>query len=59
MLKYFLFIAFFALLLAGYFSMNIPPETAYAQMLDRVYRGLALTLVGGLGSLICLHRITR
>jgi hypothetical protein len=59
MLNYLLFIAFFAVLIIGYFSMNIPPETAYAQVLARVYRGLALTLVGGLGSLVCLHRITR
>ncbi len=59
MLKYLLFIAFFSVMLAGYFTMNIPADTSYAEVLARVQRGMALTFVGGLGSLICLHRITR
>lgn len=59
MLKYLLFILFFAVMLAGYFTISVPTETPYAEMLVRVYRGLALTFIGGLGSLFCLHRITR
>jgi len=59
MLKYLLFIAFFAVMLTGYFIINVPGDTPYAQVPARVYRGLALTFAGGLGSLVCLHRITR
>jgi len=59
MLKYLLFIAFFAIMLAGYFTINVPGDTPYAEVLTRVYRGIALTVIGGLGSMLCLHRITR
>jgi hypothetical protein len=59
MLKYLLFIAFFAVMLMGYFSISVPAETPYAEVLARVQRGMALTLFGGLGCMICVHRITR
>ena len=59
MLKYLLFIAFFAVMLTGYFIINVPGDVPYTQVLTRVYQGLALTFAGALGSLICLHRITR
>ena len=59
MLKYLLFIAFFAVMLKGYFIISVPANTPFEVMLTLVYRGLALTFIGGLGSLFCLHRITR
>ena len=59
MLKYLLFIVFFAVLIVGYFSMNVPAETPFAEVLTRVERGMCLVFIGGLGSLTCLYRITR
>ena len=59
MLKYLLFIALFAVMLAGYFTINVPGDTPYAEVLSRVYRGMAMTITGGLGCMFCLHRITR
>lgn len=59
MLKYLLFILFFAVLIVGYFSMNVPAETPFNEVLTRVERGMGLTFIGGIGSLFCLYRITR
>lgn len=59
MLKYLFFILFFAGMLAGYFLMNVPADTPYDEVLARVKRGLTLVFTGGLGSLFCLHRISR
>lgn len=59
MLKYLLFILFFAAMLAGYLVMDVPAETPYDEMLARVKTGLTLVFTGGLGSLFCLHRISR
>ena len=59
MLKYLFFIAFFALMLAGYFTISVPNDIPYTEVLSRVYRGMALTIIGGLGCMFCLHRITR
>ncbi|MBI2353973.1 MAG: hypothetical protein HYV06_02900 [Deltaproteobacteria bacterium] len=59
MLKYLLFIIFFAGMLAGYFYMDVPSGTSYDEMLIRVKTGLALVFIGGLGCLFCLHRISR
>jgi len=59
LLKYLFFPIFFAIMLMGFFSLNVPTETPYEEMLKRVYRGMGLTFCGGIGSLICLFRITR
>ena len=59
MLKYLFFILFFAGLLVGYFIMDVPAEMPYQQVLVRVKMGLTLVFTGGIGSLVCLHRITR
>lgn len=59
MLKYLLFILFFAGMLAGHLVMNVTADTPYDEMLVRVKMGLALVFIGGLGSLFCLHRISR
>jgi hypothetical protein len=57
--KYLFFVLFFALMLAGYFSLNVPSETPYDQMLERVWRGGAMVFIGGLGSLFCVSRFSR
>jgi hypothetical protein len=59
LIKYLLFIVFFIIMLKGFFSMNIPSETPYDEMMKIVYRGMGMTLIGGLGSIACLFRITR
>jgi len=59
MLKYLFFILFFALMLAGYFSLNVPSETPYDQMLERVWRGGTMVCIGGLGSIFCVSRFSR
>lgn len=59
MLKYLLFILFFALMMTGYFSLNVPGEAPYDQMLERVWRGGVLVFTGGLGSLVCVSRFSR
>jgi hypothetical protein len=59
LLKYLFFILFFAVLIVGYFTLSIPTETSYAETLLRVRRGVFMVIIGGVGSLFCLHRITR
>ncbi|MEI6305879.1 MAG: hypothetical protein WCP33_03560 [Deltaproteobacteria bacterium] len=57
--KYLFFLIFFAIMLLGFFTINVPSETPYEEMLKLVYRGMGLTFLGGIGSLVCLFRITR
>lgn len=59
MLKYLFFILFFAIMLLGYFSLNVPSETPYDQMLEHVRHGVALVFIGALGSLFCVGRFSR
>jgi len=56
--KYFLLMAFCAALLTGFFTLNVPPDTSYAEMLVRVRRGMSLVYLGGFGSLCCLRWIS-
>ena len=57
--KYLFLLAFFSVMLFGFFSLNIPSETPYQEMLNRAYRGMGLTIIGGIGSLVCLGRFGR
>lgn len=59
MLKYLLFIIFFTIMLFGYLTLAIPPETCYDEVLTRVWQGNAIVFICGIGSLFCLHRISR
>ena len=58
-LKYLLFILFFAVLIAGYIYMDVSVDASYDETLSRVWRGMALVFIGGVGSLATLYRIVR
>lgn len=59
LLKYLFFMLFFAVLIVGYFTLGISTETPYDETLLLARRGICLVFTGGIGSLFCLHRITR
>ncbi|MDD5284984.1 MAG: hypothetical protein PHD54_03945 [Desulfuromonadaceae bacterium] len=59
MLKYLLFIMFFSGMVLGYMLLHVPTTTPYDEMLTLVWQGMSLVLIGGIGSIVCLFKITR
>ncbi|GEM_PF-4456654 len=56
MLKYIFFMIFFTILLYGYASLYIPPDSPLDYTLEQVKRGYILVFVGGTGAIFCLAR---
>lgn len=59
MLKFVFFILFFALMVYGYSLLGVPPDTPYAEVIRRVWQGMSVVFIGAIGSLVCLHRISK